>query len=810
MRSKMARRSRVLGWIVLLGFAFCLSGVSAALGPATRRPVGPDGRAVYQWARLTDVSSQQYAILTRLGFILERNGEDQLFAYLSPAEIGKLARLGIAWEAVEEPSPPGPSSPGTDALSYHDYDQLTAALQQVASDHPDITRLTSAGQTVDGRELWWLLITDNPDVEEDEPGFKYISTMHGDEPVGTEMLLQLIDWLTDGYGSDSRATRLVQEAEIWIMPMMNPDGNARSQRFNANGADLNRNFPDKWDDPADDPAGREPETRAIMTWQDGHTTTLSANFHTGALVTNYPYDNNETGSSVYTATPDDDTAIDISLDYAEDNPPMHGSSSFDQGITNGADWYAISGGMQDWNYDYRGDIEVTVELNNIKWPPASELDQLWLDNEESMISYLERALTGVRGIVTDGETGGPLAAKLRVEGRDVPFYSDPEIGDFHRPLPAGEYTLIAEAPGYAAASVPFSVADARADAARVDVALTPLATTLAHAGHRVDQDSDGDGYLEAGESGRLAVTLRNDGRNATGITGLLVPLTPYATSSEGGDWPDLEAGASGESLPPHLPVEVSPTPPAGHQLGFSVSWQTAEGAAGETDAFFVPVGEPATDQYPATDVPKTIQDNSLVESTLQVADDALLAEVNVRVDITHTYIGDLTVTLAAPDGTEVRLHDRSGGSANDIHTWYDTETPSVDDLGALAGKPSAGTWKLRVEDHAGGDEGTLDGWTLEAISRPFEDPVAEVLLRRISRTESGSVRLEWWPVGTAESYRVYRSDDPSQEGAFLDVTAEDGDPTDTAFEDGDPRNFLCWIVSGEGHTGEGLWGHFGR
>ncbi len=797
------RRSAVVLCLLLFASAWP---AAPALGPATPRPVGPDGRAVYRLAQLDASAEAQYATLIRLGMIIERRPDGALLAYLSPAEERKLEAMGIGWREVAVPGP----MTGEDAAGYHDYDQLTAALQQVAADHPQITRLVSAGQTVQGRELWWMLITDQPDTEEDEPGFKYISTMHGDEPVGTEMLLRLIDLLTDGYGSDPRATRIVDEVETWIMPMMNPDGNALSQRFNANGVDLNRNFPDRIDDPQDRPDGREPETQAIMGWQDAHTTSVSANFHTGALVVNYPYDNNETHSNVYTATPDDDLMIDLSVDYSEDNAPMYGSAVFDQGITNGAEWYAVSGGMQDWNYVNRGDIEVTIELNDIKWPPASRLDSLWNDNRQSLLSYLERSLTGVRGRVTDAETGAPLAARLQVEGRDSTFFSDPEVGDYHRPLPAGTFNLLIDAPGYASATRNFTVVDPRADAVRVDVALTPLDTRLEHVEHRLVEDSDGDGYLEAGEAGRLAITLRNAGRAATGVAGDLLPVSAWGSSSEGGSWPDLDAGAEGESLPPHPAIAAAAGTPPGHKLGFAVVWSTAEGKRGTTDAFFVPVGAPTTDQHPAGGLPLPINDNATTSSPLELSSDREIEEINVRVDLTHSYIGDLTVTLVAPDGTRVRLHDRSGGATADIHTWYDTDTPSVDDLGQLAGKASAGTWTLEVKDSASGDEGSLDGWTLEVISRPFEDPLAEVLLRQVVTTSEGSVELDWWPVGSADSYRIYRSDDPSRASAFIDATAEDSDPTDTHFVDGDSRSFLCWIVSAEGHTGEGLWGHFGR
>ncbi|MDH3283921.1 MAG: M14 family zinc carboxypeptidase [Acidobacteriota bacterium] len=783
---------------------------ASAAGRFTPRPVDAEGRAQYSTVRLIDPSPEQVRRLVLIGFDIEGRSPGRLVAHVTLEELAKLGALGVGWAEFDEGALPHPGDDPTDApASYHTYDTMTAELQQVALDHPSITRLVSAGPSVQGRELWWMLITDNPDVEEDEPGFKYIATMHGDEKVGTENCMQLINLLTDSYGADQRLTDLVDEVEIWIMPLMNPDGHTLAQRYNASGADLNRDFPDRIDDPVNTPDGRQPETQHVMSWQTQHSTSLSANFHGGAVVTNFPYDNNDSKQSVYTATPDDDIIVDVSIEYSEDNLPMY-NGAWPQGITNGADWYVVAGGMQDWNYDYHGDVETTIELSNVKTPPARDLDSFWSDNQESMVSYMERALTGVRGVVTDAETSAPLAAALEIVGRDVPFYTDPEVGDYHRIMPAGSFNLFVSAPGYQSQTVPFTVSDPEANAVKVDVALQVSSTNLERLVWRVDQDSGVDGYLDPGENGQLAVTLENDGQGATGISGQLVSLTPHATPTSGATWPPLDPGAQAESMSPHLGLDVAPGTPPGHKLGFALDWQTAEGPEGTTSAFFVPVGAPTTRQDPAAGLPLPISDLTTIESTLTVAEDEELSEINVRVDITHTYIGDLTVTLVAPDGTEVRLHDQAGGSANDINTWFDTDTVPADSLDVLLGSSSQGSWKLRVTDSGSGDTGTLDGWTLERHSRVWEDPVAEVLLRDLTSLPGGDVRLDWWPAGSAGSYRVYRASDPSSSVSFSDVTAMDGDASDTTFDDTSGGSIVYWIVTAEGHTGEGLWGHFGQ
>ncbi|MFQ5495779.1 MAG: ankyrin repeat domain-containing protein, partial [Phycisphaerae bacterium] len=124
------------------------------------------------------------------------------------------------------------------------------------------------------------------------------------------------------------------------------------------------------------------------------------------------------------------------------------NGSFLRGVTNGADWYAISGGMQDWSYRYMGCNEVTIELSNNKQPAAASISTYWNDNRQSMLNFIDTCLMGVRGVVTDAVTGLPLAATVRVSGRNHEVYTDPDVGDYHRMLLPGTYELSIEADGH--------------------------------------------------------------------------------------------------------------------------------------------------------------------------------------------------------------------------------------------------------------------------------------------------------------------------------------------------------------------------
>jgi len=362
------------------------------------------------------------------------------------------------------------------AQSYYTYPQVEAAVAAAEANYPALCRRQLVGTTVQGRNIWALCISDNVQIEEDEPEVALISTMHGNEPVGTEMMLRLITHLTSNYGVNQRVTDLVNNVELWIVPVMNPDGFVAGTRQNANGVDLNRNFPDPYTSPNNTIAGRQAETAAIMTWRWTRSFVLSANFHTGALVVNYPYDANPNGQSVYTPCPDDDLFIYVSERYSQYNPPMWSSPTFFHGITNGAAWYHVNGGMQDWAYRYTGSNEVTIELSNTFAPPAAQLEQYWNENRDSLMSYVETSLIGARGVVTAFPGGAPLAATVSVVGRAVNGYTDPDVGDYHRMLMPGNYTLRFESLGRETRQVPVVVS--AGPATRFDLMLSGPPTVL--------------------------------------------------------------------------------------------------------------------------------------------------------------------------------------------------------------------------------------------------------------------------------------------------------------------------------------------
>ena len=123
--------------------------------------------------------------------------------------------------------------------------------------------------------------------------------------------------------------------------------------------------------------------------------------------------------------------------------------------------------------------------------------------------------------------------------------------------------------------------------------------------------------------------------------------------------------------------------------------------------------------YTPTDVPQDIDDYDTIVSQIEVVDAYCVGDVDVEIDITHTFIGDLSVDLTSPSGVTVRLHDRSGGSSDDLVTTYDEQGGTMPDgPGSLADFSYAGvtgTWTLTVGDHASGDQGSLNDWALRIV-----------------------------------------------------------------------------------------------
>jgi hypothetical protein len=383
------------------------------------------------------------------------NGKE-LFAYLNPGQFDIFSAKGIEFELLTPPSLKQSVSMCTNLNEvrnwncYPTYEQYLELMQSFETNFPELCKLSEFGKSIDGRKLLVVKISDQVQAKEEEPEFFYTSTMHGDETTGYILMLRLIDYLLNNYQTDTRVKNLVNNTEIWINPLSNPDGTYYAGNSTVNGArrsnlygiDLNRNFPNL-------PSGSSPtiqkENQEMIKFLKEHNFVLAANFHGGAEVVNYPWDNWTSSERLHA---DDKWYQAISKEYAD---TVHANSSNymvrldglpnPSGITNGGDWYTISGSRQDYmNYFIRS-REVTIEISNTKMPDPALLPAYWNYNYRSLLNYIARVHQGVSGKITDAQ-GKPVKALFKIEGHDSfnsEIFSDSTTGMYYRLLPAGNY-----------------------------------------------------------------------------------------------------------------------------------------------------------------------------------------------------------------------------------------------------------------------------------------------------------------------------------------------------------------------------------
>lgn len=368
-----------------------------------------------------------------------------------------------------------------DWQNYPTYTQYDSIMKSFRDTYPGLCRLDTIGTSVNGRLVMALKISDNAASDENEPELFFSSSMHGDETGGYVLMLRLADYLLKNYSTDSRVRNIVSNLEIWINPLANPDGTYYSGntisspvRWNANYVDLNRNFPD----PLDPSIVPVKENTDMIKFMRKHNFVISANFHAGAEVLNYPWD--RWYSKIHA---DDSWFNNISRAYADTVHVYSGPfylNDLDNGVTRGAVWYMIEGGRQDFvTWELHG-REVTIELDGTKQTPAAQLELLWQNNYRSLLGYLENGLYGIHGFVRNAINTTPVAAKVYISGHDKDsshVYSDTLSGAFTRYLYPGTWSLSFTANGYKDTTVTgvIVIAGQKTD---LTVYMKPISTTI--------------------------------------------------------------------------------------------------------------------------------------------------------------------------------------------------------------------------------------------------------------------------------------------------------------------------------------------
>ncbi len=358
-----------------------------------------------------------------------------LNALVTESDIQKISSLSFKTEVI---------LPDADAFArqlrqsgyfdhFHNYQQMLDEMQQAVADHPDLALLEDIGDSYEktvgrgGYDIWALKISDNVQVEENEPEVFYMANLHAREIITPEIIIYFMHYLIDNYGTDGYATYLVKNRQIWLCPTTNPDGheyvfsgstpanggdpmwwrkNKRDNNNNgifdpADGVDLNRNFGYKWgyDDLGSSPTPgyetyrgtdpfSEPETQAIRDFVTQHNFIINLSFHSYSQLWLYPWG--------YTSSVTPDHAIFVAL--ADCCVAYNGYRP-----EPGYELYTTNGGSDDWFYGEQtsknkifgftpevGNYAESVNGNTGFFPDTSFIQKQILENQGPMmyLSYV--------------------------------------------------------------------------------------------------------------------------------------------------------------------------------------------------------------------------------------------------------------------------------------------------------------------------------------------------------------------------------------------------------------------------------------
>ena len=459
---------RYLRYLVLV----CIAVIGGTLSAQSQRELGQlmRERGEYYFTLNVDNPKEIQAISE----ICSVDGTDgrRVVAYANQKEYDRLLQAGFQPTLQTPPSLRanvtmwnGQGTYNWDSyLTYPQYVSMMEGFPSKAISGRTCT-LFSLGTLATSNHRQLLGVRINNGNPEGKPKFLYTSTMHGDEITGMILMLRLINELCTS--TDSQIVDLVNNLDIYIMPLTNPDGTYKggnstvnsAQRYNGNNIDLNRNYKDYYQGVHPDGNGYEDETIWTMAMGDENLFTMSANYHGGAEVMNYPWD------ATYDDHVDKAWYEYVCTEYvqiARQTYSSYMSDTYSDGVTSGAAWYVITGSRQDYMNAYAQCREVTVECSSTKTPSASSLPSYWNYNRNSMLAFMEQALKGVHGFVYDAVTGAPIeGVTVTVEGHDneTSFVTTHSAGDFHRPIKGGTYTFVFEKEGYCLRSEDVTVAD---------------------------------------------------------------------------------------------------------------------------------------------------------------------------------------------------------------------------------------------------------------------------------------------------------------------------------------------------------------
>lgn len=288
--------------------------------------------------------------------------------------------------------------------NYKTYDDIQQIIKTVASRFPALVHQEIIGKTLEGRDVVAVRISDDQKFNNDEPAILFNALHHAREVMTVEIIQDILESLTDGYANDEVVKTWVNELQIWLVPMVNPDGSNkvwtgdymwRKNVRNDQGVDINRNYPYKWgacNGSSSSPwaenyrgpsAASEPETQVMMKFIERVKPVYSISYHSYGGMVIHPY-----GCEGELPSPED-KVVESSKDIGKLLSHRVGAA-----------WqilYDVDGGDIDWMYGVHHVLPFVIELGTDSdgfQPPYSRRDPVVTQNRLAW-KYLLAKMTGV-------------------------------------------------------------------------------------------------------------------------------------------------------------------------------------------------------------------------------------------------------------------------------------------------------------------------------------------------------------------------------------------------------------------------------
>jgi len=420
--------------------------------------------------------------------------------FIHEERLSEIAPLGYDYSIVDSETKMKENlDTGTkDIAGYRTYNDMKTELLQLAFNHSNIIQVTTIGQSR-GKEyaqsgnsnydnyqhdIWCVKLSDNVVFNEDEPNIIFDGEHHAREPISMELVMLILNHLVDNYGTDPDVTYWVNNAQIWFVPLINPDGhkividqtdtswrkNIRDNDGNGtisfgggytypDGVDPNRNYgPLEWfgGQGTSGPTGQtycgpepfsEPETSALKDLLAQYRFDLGMSYHSYGELIMWPL-----GFNMSCQAPDENALVNLGQEMAATVPSTSGGYYTPQ-QTNAL--YPCSGTTTDYGYAEERVFYFITELATSFIPTASTMNTVINNNLSAALLLIDRIFERtITGVVTDNVTGNPLEAEVFVDGVDntgtdiEPYMSGQHFGRYNRILLPGNYDLTFSAFGY--------------------------------------------------------------------------------------------------------------------------------------------------------------------------------------------------------------------------------------------------------------------------------------------------------------------------------------------------------------------------